>query len=100
MFAGLTLGAEEPWKRHTIDDSSKGADGARLKDVNGDGLPDLVVGASEYGGFRSLGGRVGVFFGRSGEAWEPVYTLDQADAQPVGPTAAGRSGFSLYSGAD
>ena len=26
--------ADEPWKRHTIDKSSKGADGVRLMDVN------------------------------------------------------------------
>jgi len=26
-----------PWVRHTIDDSSRGADGTRLADVNGDG---------------------------------------------------------------
>jgi len=32
------------WKRHVIDGSSKGADGVRLADVNGDGLMDLATG--------------------------------------------------------
>jgi len=53
LFAGLTLGAEEPWERHTIDNSSKGADGARLKDVNGDGLPDIATGWEEGGVVRA-----------------------------------------------
>src|SRR5687767_3600604 len=30
-----------PWARHTIDDSSLGADGVRMGDINGDGLPDI-----------------------------------------------------------
>ena len=43
MMLSLTINATaEPWKRHTIDRSSKGADGVRLMDVNGDGLPDPV----------------------------------------------------------
>ncbi len=32
----------KPWKLHTIDDTSRGADGARLADVNGDGLLDIA----------------------------------------------------------
>ncbi len=38
---------DRPWVRHTIDDSSRGADGVRLGDVNGDGLPDIVTGWKE-----------------------------------------------------
>ncbi len=38
-----------PWIRHTIDDSSSGADGVRVADVNSDGLPDLVTGWEEGG---------------------------------------------------
>ena len=34
-----TVGA---WERHTIDDSSLGADGARLADINGDGRLDIT----------------------------------------------------------
>ena len=34
---------------HSIDNSSSGADGAKLGDVNGDGLTDLVVGWEEGG---------------------------------------------------
>lgn len=32
------------WKRHVIDNASRGADGTRLQDVNGDGRPDIVTG--------------------------------------------------------
>ena len=39
----------EPWARHTIDNSSRGADGIRPRDVNGDGLIDLVTGWEEGG---------------------------------------------------
>ncbi len=40
------------WVRHTIDSSSKGADGVRLADINGDGLPDIVTGWEEGGVVR------------------------------------------------
>lgn len=39
----------EPWRRHTIDDGSRGADGVKLADVNGDGLPDVTTGWEEGG---------------------------------------------------
>lgn len=38
-----------PWKRHIIDDSSRGADGTRLADVNGDGLSDIATGWEQGG---------------------------------------------------
>ena len=44
--------AREPWLRHTIDNSSQGADGVRLADVNQDGLPDLVTPWEEGGMVR------------------------------------------------
>jgi hypothetical protein len=37
------------WNRHTIDNSSIGADGVRLADVNGDGLMDIATGWEEGG---------------------------------------------------
>jgi hypothetical protein len=40
---------DQPWKRHTIDDSSRGADGTRMADANGDGLPDIVTGWEQGG---------------------------------------------------
>jgi hypothetical protein len=49
-FSSLLLGA--PWVRHTIDNSSRGADGVRLADVNGDGLPDITTGWEEGGVIR------------------------------------------------
>lgn len=36
-----------PWRMHTVDASSRGADGVRLADVNGDGLPDITTGWEE-----------------------------------------------------
>jgi len=39
----------QPWRRHVIDDSSRGADGTRLGDANGDGLPDIVTGWEQGG---------------------------------------------------
>lgn len=44
---------DHPWKRHVIDDSSRGADGTRLADANGDGLSDIVTGW-EQGGITRL----------------------------------------------
>jgi hypothetical protein len=40
---GTRSAASEPWRRHTIDGSSLGADGVRLADVNGDGLADRAT---------------------------------------------------------
>lgn len=42
----------EPWKRHTIDNFSKGADGIRLADVNQDQLLDITTGWEEGGKIR------------------------------------------------
>jgi hypothetical protein len=41
-----------PWPRHVIDDSSKGADGVKLGDVNADGRPDIATGWEEGGRIR------------------------------------------------
>src|SRR5688572_24185011 len=62
------------WVRHTIDDTSKGADGVRLADVNGDGLPDIATGW-EQGGLT----RVYLHPGNAkvGVAW-PVVTVGRA----------------------
>jgi len=38
-----------PWRRHIIDDSSRGADGVRLLDVDCDGDQDIVTGWEEGG---------------------------------------------------
>jgi hypothetical protein len=42
-------GFSKAWQRHTIDDSSRGADGVRLLDANGDGRLDLVTPWEEGG---------------------------------------------------
>ncbi len=46
------LADEVPWRRHTIDDTSRGADGVRLADINGDGLQDITTGWEEGGVIR------------------------------------------------
>ncbi|MBM3891804.1 MAG: hypothetical protein FJ388_22030, partial [Verrucomicrobia bacterium] len=45
--AGPPLAAEAPWKMHFIDNTSRGADGVKLADVNGDGLLDIACGWEE-----------------------------------------------------
>lgn len=42
-----------PWARHAIDSSEGGADGVRVDDVNGDGLPDIATGWEEAGAVRA-----------------------------------------------
>ncbi len=41
------------WACHVIDGSSRGADGVKLADVNGDGLPDIATGWEEGGVTRA-----------------------------------------------
>jgi hypothetical protein len=50
--ATTALAAEAAWVRHVIDASSKGADGVRFADLNGDGLPDIATGWEEGGLIR------------------------------------------------
>jgi hypothetical protein len=45
----LCTNAIAAWTRHVIDGSSKGADGVRLADINGDGLPDITTGWEQGG---------------------------------------------------
>ena len=40
--AQKTVPAGPLWPLHVIDDSSRGADGVKLADVNNDGLPDIT----------------------------------------------------------
>jgi hypothetical protein len=49
LLAGPT---RAQWERHTIDDTSSGADGVRLADINGDRHPDIVTGWEEGGSIR------------------------------------------------
>ena len=62
-----------PWRRHTVDDSSIGADGVRLRDVNGDGLPDIATGWEEGNIVRAY---LHPGFGRVRERW-PAVTVRQ-----------------------
>lgn len=45
----LLAARDGPWPMHVIDATSRGADGVRLADVNGDGLMDIAVGWEEGG---------------------------------------------------
>jgi hypothetical protein len=49
LSAAESASGGSPWPRHVIDDSSRGADGVRLGDVNSDGLVDVVTGWEEGG---------------------------------------------------
>ena len=66
------------WSRHTIDDSSLGADGVRQADVNGDGLLDVVTPWEQ-------GGRVRVYLnpGPEGlrERWPAVTVGEVGDPE-------------------
>lgn len=52
MTADSVCECAEPWQRHTIDNTSRGADGVRLADVNGDGHLDITTGWEEGGIIR------------------------------------------------
>jgi hypothetical protein len=47
--AGTAEEPNKPWQRHVIDNSSRGADGTRLADANGDGLLDIATGWEQGG---------------------------------------------------
>lgn len=49
---GLSSALPAEWVRHTIDQSSRGADGVRVADINGDQLADFVTGWEEGGLIR------------------------------------------------
>jgi hypothetical protein len=51
-LAMAAAAAAEPWARHTVDNSLRGADGVRLLDVNGDGRLDIATGWEESGVIR------------------------------------------------
>ncbi len=53
LSSSLWIHAGQPWLQHTIDSSSKGADGVRLADANGDGLMDIATGWEEGGIVRA-----------------------------------------------
>lgn len=53
VSTGVVVAAGPAWVRHTIDNTSRGADGVKLGDLNGDGLPDIVTGWEEGGEVRA-----------------------------------------------
>ena len=68
----------EPWKRHTIDASSLGADGVRAADANGDGALDLVT-SWEQGGLTRV--YLADYGKPAGSAWKVVTAGKSPDAE-------------------
>lgn len=66
--------AAAPWKRHVIDDSSRGADGVRLADINGDGFLDITSGWEQGGTVRAY---LNPGHAKAKEKW-PAVTVGQA----------------------
>jgi hypothetical protein len=66
------------WTRHTIDAGSRGADGVRLADANGDGLLDFVTGW-EQGGVSRLYLNPGP--AKAKQAWTQVTVGEAKDAE-------------------
>ncbi len=83
FILAATTQAAEAWPRHTIDNSSRGADGVKLLDFNGDGLDDIVTGWEE-GGVTRLYLHPG--YEKAKEPWPAVVvgkTPNVEDATPV-----------------
>jgi hypothetical protein len=89
------------WKRHVIDDTSKGADGVRLADVNGDGWLDIAAGW-EQGGMVRVSLNPGpdkakekwpsVTVGRAGDVEDAVFAdLDGDGAMDVVSCSEGKT---------
>ncbi len=90
FFVVATAQSAEPWSRHTIDGSFRGADGVRLADFNDDGLPDIVTPWEESGVIRLY---LNPGPGRSGHHWPAVtvgHTASPEDAVPFDVDGDGR----------
>jgi len=98
---GVTPAVGVPWPMHVIDDSSRGADGVRLSDVNGDKLPDIATGWEEGGitrlylhpGHDKVGGRwPAVTVGRTPSVEDAVFVdLDGDGRTDVVSSCEGRT---------
>lgn len=75
--AGVPESAPAPqgpaWPRHVIDNTSRGSDGTKLADVNGDGRLDITTGWEEGGASRVY---VNPGFARAKSPW-PAVTVGQ-----------------------
>ena len=67
--------APPSWHRHVIDASSRGADGVRTADVNGDGFADLVAGWEQ-------GGITRVYLGSRDALGKPAWTAITVGKSP------------------
>lgn len=83
LQAEVVLAPGPIWKRHAIDNTSQGADGVKLGDVNGDGLPDIVTGWEQGGEVRlylnpgpenARGAWPRVTVGKAASAEEAIFT--------------------------
>lgn len=78
VYLSAVAGASAAWPLHVIDDKSRGADGVRLADANGDGLPDIATGF-EQGGLTRVYLHPG--HAKVREAWPMVTVGKTPDAE-------------------
>lgn len=78
MLLAIAIEASAAWPLHVIDDKSKGPDGVKLADANGDGLSDIATGF-EQGGVTRVYLHPG--HGNVREAWPKVTVGKTPDAE-------------------
>jgi hypothetical protein len=78
LFFALVARASAAWPIHIIDDKSRGPDGVKLADANGDGLPDIATGF-EQGGVTRVYLHPG--HAKSREPWPKVTVGKTPDAE-------------------
>jgi len=66
------------WTRHAIDDTCTGADGVKLGDINGDGLPDIVTSWEEGGEVRLY---LNPGYAKARQAWPRVTVGNVRDVE-------------------
>ena len=76
--SALPQATSDSWTRHTIDASSRGADGVRAADANGDGLSDLVT-SWEQGGITRI--YLAANQGSARPTWTPITVGTSRDAE-------------------
>lgn len=78
LFISVYSQQAEPWAYHIIDNSSSGADGVRLDDVNHDGLLDITSGWEEGGVTKVY---INPGFSAAREKWPAVIVGSSPDVE-------------------